>query len=189
MIDTKDKLIKSAKELFAQKGYAAVRTKEIAKHAGVNEATLFRNFSSKQELYNQVIVGNIKSVDSSNAFHKQLTGNLSEDLNNIASQIFMLYQANSQIIKAILKGVIQNDASSETFSAECRGSHIKKHLTDYLIDMKSKGKIKDDPLLVSELFMNCMHGYLLSAFILDEKRPQLDDLHRLADKIITCINI
>ena len=80
----------------------------------------------------------------------------------------MLYEvitANSQIIKMIMKGIIQKGTPSDRVSAECRGSHIKKHLTQYLTDLKHRGEIKDDPILISELFMNCMNGYLFSAFI------------------------
>ncbi len=189
MNNTKDRIIKSAQELFAQKGYAAVRTKEIADQAGVNETTLFRNFTSKQELYNQVIVGNIKAVDKSNEFHKQLTGDIEEDLANIATQIFMLYEANSQIIKMIMKGIIQKGTPSDRVSAECRGSHIKKHLTQYLTDLKHRGEIKDDPILISELFMNCMNGYLFSAFILEERKPNLNEMLQLTNKIVSSINL
>jgi AcrR family transcriptional regulator len=37
--------------LFARKGYEGATTREIAEEAGVNEALLFRHFSSKENLY------------------------------------------------------------------------------------------------------------------------------------------
>ena len=188
MKSSKDKLIEAAKDLFAQKGYAAVRTKEIAEIAGVNETTLFRNFKCKKDLYDTVIVSNIKAVDADNFFHRGLTGDVETDLLTIANQIFMLYQTNSKIIKMAMKGIIQDKDSGDNFSAECRGNHIKKHLIEYFKDLKSKNKIDDDPELIAELFMNCMNGYLMSTFILEERRASLTDLKKLTVKIISCIN-
>ena len=48
-IDT-DGLFQSTVQLFAQNGYLATTTLEIADKAGINEATLFRRFGSKANL-------------------------------------------------------------------------------------------------------------------------------------------
>lgn len=49
-LSSREKIVKSALELFIQKGTIATTTKEIAERAGVNEVTLFRQFGSKQGL-------------------------------------------------------------------------------------------------------------------------------------------
>ena len=49
-LSSREKIVKSALDLFAQKGTTATTTKEIAEQAGVNEVTLFRQFGSKQGL-------------------------------------------------------------------------------------------------------------------------------------------
>ena len=49
------RILETAKILFAQQGYNAVSTKLIAKTAQVNEVTLFRNFGSKENLFEKVI--------------------------------------------------------------------------------------------------------------------------------------
>ncbi|WP_235296530.1 TetR/AcrR family transcriptional regulator [Portibacter marinus] len=49
------RILESAKYLFAQQGFDAVTTKAIASSAKVNEVTLFRNFGSKENLYEKVI--------------------------------------------------------------------------------------------------------------------------------------
>ncbi|MCC4250190.1 MULTISPECIES: TetR/AcrR family transcriptional regulator [Microbacterium] len=41
---------KAAQELFAEKGYSAVTTREVAQRAEVGEATLFRYIANKEEL-------------------------------------------------------------------------------------------------------------------------------------------
>ncbi|GIO27247.1 TetR/AcrR family transcriptional regulator [Ornithinibacillus bavariensis] len=43
-------ILAAATELFAEKGYAATSTSEIAKKAGVAEGTIFRHYKSKKDL-------------------------------------------------------------------------------------------------------------------------------------------
>ena len=45
--DAGQRLVAAARELFAERGYAATTTRAIAERAGVNEVTLFRRFTNK----------------------------------------------------------------------------------------------------------------------------------------------
>ncbi|MEC0264258.1 helix-turn-helix domain-containing protein, partial [Paenibacillus anseongense] len=49
-IGSSDRLLLSALNLIAEKGYNGVTTLEIATAAGLSEKTLFRHFGSKQKL-------------------------------------------------------------------------------------------------------------------------------------------
>lgn len=42
------KILEAAVEMFAEKGYAATSTSEIAKKAGVAEGTIFRHYKTKK---------------------------------------------------------------------------------------------------------------------------------------------
>ena len=53
-------IIQATLPLFAEKGFEATTTKEIAQAAGVSEAIIFRHFQSKEALYG-VIVGVISA--------------------------------------------------------------------------------------------------------------------------------
>ncbi len=52
-------LLAAALDLFVQKGYAATRVEEVARHAGVSKGTLFLYFPSKEELFKAVVRENI----------------------------------------------------------------------------------------------------------------------------------
>lgn len=54
-MDTRDKILEAALELFSQNGYHATTTRKIAELAEVNEVTLFRQFNSKQKLFLEII--------------------------------------------------------------------------------------------------------------------------------------
>lgn len=55
LITTRDRIIEAASELFASKGYTASSTREIARHAGTDESTLFRHFGNKLTLAGAVL--------------------------------------------------------------------------------------------------------------------------------------
>lgn len=49
-ISTKKKIIEEARKLFAERGYSAATTAEIARRVGVSEAALYKHFKSKKEM-------------------------------------------------------------------------------------------------------------------------------------------
>src|SRR2546421_10077648 len=51
---TRSTLIATARELFAQRGYAAVGTEEIVRAAGVTRGALYHHFAGKKELFEAV---------------------------------------------------------------------------------------------------------------------------------------
>ncbi len=57
---TRAKLLKAATNLFARKGFRGTSTQDIARRARVNEATVFRLFGSKRELYLNVLEGQLE---------------------------------------------------------------------------------------------------------------------------------
>lgn len=77
-------IIESARRLFAQKGYAATRTREIAAEAGVNEAMLYRHFPSKEELFEASV---LESIDAAMVRATENAKGISRDLAGSASQI------------------------------------------------------------------------------------------------------
>jgi TetR/AcrR family transcriptional regulator len=54
-------LLDAALELFVEKGYAATRSEEVAKRAGVSKGTLFLYYASKEELFKAVVRESIAS--------------------------------------------------------------------------------------------------------------------------------
>ncbi len=47
---TRDAIVASAIELFAQRGYGAVRVEDVAKAAGVSRTTFYNHFSEREEI-------------------------------------------------------------------------------------------------------------------------------------------
>src|SRR3954464_13244035 len=52
---TREKLLTAARELFAERGYAAVGTEEIVRAAGVTRGALYHQFRDKAALFEAVV--------------------------------------------------------------------------------------------------------------------------------------
>lgn len=55
MTNKKEKILKSALELFANEGVNATSTNKIAKRAGVSEGLIFKHFKNKKALLNAIM--------------------------------------------------------------------------------------------------------------------------------------
>lgn len=55
LTEKQKKILEAAIETFAEKGFAATSTSEIAKKAGVAEGTIFRHYKTKKELLMKIV--------------------------------------------------------------------------------------------------------------------------------------
>jgi AcrR family transcriptional regulator len=60
--DTRRRIIESAAALFSQGGYNGASTRDIAQGANINEATIFRHFPHKRDLYLAVLESELQKV-------------------------------------------------------------------------------------------------------------------------------
>ncbi|MFD2044198.1 TetR/AcrR family transcriptional regulator [Ornithinibacillus salinisoli] len=88
-------ILSAATELFAEKGYAATSTSEIAKKAGVAEGTIFRHYKTKKELLISVV---------SPVMVKFLAPVIKRDLNKVLGQEFETFQ---DFIRAMIENRIE----------------------------------------------------------------------------------
>lgn len=62
ILSRKEKIMKVALSLFADKGYMDTSTKEIALEAGVSEALIFKHFGNKDSLLSQIVKSGYRRV-------------------------------------------------------------------------------------------------------------------------------
>ena len=53
--DTKERIMDTALELFAEKGYLGTSMNDIAKQLGFTKAALYKHYTSKQEILNRIV--------------------------------------------------------------------------------------------------------------------------------------
>ena len=99
--DRKQQILDAAKEVFIEKGYASTTTASIAKQADISEVTLFRYFSSKQEIFESVIQPILNAPIQQNA-STDSTYSKSEQLFALISKRVDFIKENQGGIKLLL---------------------------------------------------------------------------------------
>ncbi len=61
-ISRKERILQTAMQLFANKGYLDTSTKEIAANAGVSEALIFKHFGNKDALLSHIVKAGYRKV-------------------------------------------------------------------------------------------------------------------------------
>lgn len=113
-LSTEEKIITAARKLFTQKGFDAVKTRDIAKEANINLALLNYYFRSKEKLFEiimqenmgqfMMVIGNIVNNEETTIQEKieQLVGNYIDMLTRVPDMpLFVLthMKANPERLK------------------------------------------------------------------------------------------
>ena len=94
-MDSKKRLFKTARHLFAQKGYQATSTRDIAEKAKVNISSITYYFGSKLGLYKAVL------SDIANRVKKELNEKTNNALNLLTDQETSADQAEELLFELI----------------------------------------------------------------------------------------
>jgi len=115
--DTKNRIIQSAIKLISQNGYAATTTAQIAKDAGISEATLFKYFKDKENLLHKVVsVALTQILDSvvlsplKENIKKNKDLKVSEFLRSIINERLEMLDKNIDLFKIVLIEIQYNDS-------------------------------------------------------------------------------
>jgi len=161
-------------DLFVSRGYEGATTKEIARLAGVNEATLFRKFNSKAELFEQAINHEWSDVPLSKLAH---TGDLEADLLAIVNAYLETNRLHGAIVPMLLAELSRSRDLEGAFDVAWGNIRI---VAEIITLYQSEGALQaEDPLAT----LNALIGPLMTAHMfrrarLDHPVPEIDiDLH------------
>jgi AcrR family transcriptional regulator len=131
--ERRDQIVASAHRVFARRGLAGARTRDIAEEAGVNEALVYQHFRSKSELFEAVLVSALR--DAENRLDDDLREALPQDhldadgvKNQMTRQVSRLIVAFTGI-EPLLGVVLYGDD-------EVASTHFREHLNSYLLDTR-----------------------------------------------------
>lgn len=165
MTDTKEKILKSALKLFSQKGYLGTTTKEIAKEAQVAEVTLFRYFTSKENLFIDVLKSQSFLPTLKDLIPKLKKKDYKDSLKTIAKYYFDLLKKKRDLICIMHTEIFQ-------YPAEIRAIHSKMIHEVYLVFASYLEELKKDGVLKKDLDSNyaslAYFGMLFNLFIKKE---------------------
>lgn len=163
-------IIIAAIEVFAEKGYAAASTKEIALRAGVAEGNIYSRFTNKRGLLNAIIAPVLSQMfpDELNDFIKS---RLHQDYVSLETFLTVLIKDrvtflkdNAQIIKIVLSELL-NDTQVRAQVVDGFTTQYWESMTHDLNAMVKRGLIVDWPLEDILRTMWSMTGGLILGFL------------------------
>lgn len=141
-LSAKEKIEASALILFSRQGFYETSTSEIAKDAGVSEATIFRLFSNKINLYIETLNTTIQSIEiNTNKVLSSLSfDSFENDLTVLVDFSFASYFDNLHIFRIFVSNMIQIPEIREY--AFLIFPNLRQLFNDYLNEMQIRNKIK-----------------------------------------------
>jgi AcrR family transcriptional regulator len=105
--DVAERIRQAARQLFAERGYNAATTKEIARLADVSETLLFRYYGDKAKLFDEVVTEPFQRLMDEfitrNPDPIADTGQ-EADTRRFTRQVFELFETNEGMFRALLTG-------------------------------------------------------------------------------------
>ncbi len=171
-ISTRDKILESAIRLFAEKGFSGTTTREIAEKAGVNEALIFRHFSTKRDLYSAIIERKI-SEEPGFEYPLEAFKETRDDwliFKSIAIRMFDCVEKDPCFIRLLHFSALEGHELSDMFF-DTYVQYQRMLLSDYIERRITEGAFKNvNPVLAARAFIGMVINYILVQEIFGEKK-------------------
>jgi len=176
--NTRERLLGATMKLVSEKGYLGATTREIAREAGVSELTLFRNFGSKERLFEDML-GQYTFLPRLKELRPELDRlSYEEAMLTVATRFLITLKGQKSFIKIMFSEMnfypdkirkVYTDTIDET----------RATLADYFTSLQKKGALrKISPDAGARTFLSMLVAYFRSEEIMRgrdiTKRGKLD---------------
>lgn len=179
---TRIKILEAAVDAITEKGFKSASMREIAKRAGVGDATIYNYFPSKEKLLygycehiQHQVMDNLKTIDD---FHEY---NLQEQLQQLVEAELQAWLPAREYLQQVFELTFAAPAVGYEHLAETR-----RLFTDMVVDMLDAaieaGEIPEQPYqeLLPRLFWDYMSGIL--AYWLKDDSEQFANTTQVVDR-------
>lgn len=168
MTDKQLKIVQAASEVFAQKGYAASSTSEIALRAGVAEGTIFRHYKTKKDLLLSIVAPVMAKLVAPfvlRDFYKVLDSSFDsfdQLLRAIIENRIEFLERHMQVFKIFIQEIPFHPDLQEQFQKLILSKVLEKFSVN-ITKFQQQGAIVDwSPITVIRLTASSLIGYVLS---------------------------
>ncbi len=175
MDKTSKKIIDAMMEIILERGYTGATTKDIAEKAGVNECTIFRKFKEKKE----IVIAGMELPQYRPNITLETFADIKWDIESDLKMFMANYmkEVTPQFVRLSI-GLRSPQIYPQTapLIMDIPQTFLRA-LTDYLCEMKNKGKIRDiDCNAVASTVLSATFGF---TFLSSSFGNNLFDLERM----------
>jgi TetR/AcrR family transcriptional regulator, mexJK operon transcriptional repressor len=150
-------ILAAARTLFLRKGYAGTSMDEVAALAAVSKQTVYKNFSDKEQLFTDIIVGDISEAEAqSQAIIDALPGSedVENDLRAIARELVTtVMQPHLVRMRRVIIGEADRFPDLARAWYERGPERGYETMADRFRALAQRGRLRvDDPLLAAQHF-------------------------------------
>jgi len=169
-------ILEAAARVFAQKGYHAATTKEIAAQAGVSEGTIYNYFQSKEDLLLSIprLISETTLLPPLTQIQATPTTSGEEEeklLTIVLDKAFQTFQHNVDFLKVLFSALPTMD--EETLEEYLRRTplHLTQVLEEFLRIRIAQGVYRPmDTTVLARAFMGMIMIFMLTQEVLPGKR-------------------
>ena len=179
-------IIESAAKLFSQHGFRGTTTREVAKAVGVSEATVFKHFATKEDLYGAIIEAKAQT--------QQVLGVIGpladarDDaglLRTLATELIERTQSDPTLMRLIFFSALEGHALADLFFRR-RVQTLDVFLGQYFADRVAAGAFRPaDPLQTAWNFIGMVTFHVLLHELFGQKPPPHLTRERAVEEMVT----
>ena len=154
-VDRRQQILDVATQLFARQGYEGTTTRQIAESAEVNEAIIFRHFSTKEDLYWAVIEDQCRIRAGREKLEQAIASGLDDEhiFTSIATEFLT---RDATLPRLLLFSALERREVSQRFFKVHVASYYEI-LGDYIRRKIEAGDFRDvDPILAARSFFGML---------------------------------
>ena len=181
----RQQLIDTAMRLFSLQGFDGTTTREIAQAAGVNEAIIFRHFSSKEDLYWAVVSSRINASGRKQKLKKLIAsgGDAHDVLAAIAETWLRRTRTDAALSRLLLFSALRSPKLSDAFFR----TYIVEAfdlLAEYFSRAATQHRLRNvDPLMAARGFLGMLAYHNLVQEIFGGSHYQQFDPRAMAEQL------
>ncbi len=166
--ESRDKIILTARHLFANCGYDGCNVSDIAKQAGMSQGNIYWHFASKEELFQAVLMEGFQAIGATMVKAAISPGNGLEKFDHFLKDFLSLSREQGGdefitiMITFIAQGGVQRFAKFG-ISTEQIGSDYHQYLNAIFAQGQAEGYFQPDcdPNLLTTFFFSFVNGLML----------------------------
>ena len=134
-ISKRDIILTASLEIFAHKGFQKARVTEIARRAGVSEATIYKEFEDKEDLLHAIPETIMPAATSELALHMQGIKGAKNKFRKFLWFYLYFFETNKDWARVLLLQIKPNPRFAKT-----RAYQLIREFTRIFIDILEEGK-------------------------------------------------
>ncbi len=179
-------IIEVAADLFSRKGFGRTTTKQVAQAIGVSETTIFKHFTSKDELYAAILEAKIGTEEILDRV-APVAGRQDDAgvLRELAREMIARMQRDPTLMRLLLFSALEGHSLSDLFFRS-RVQRIDDYLSRYIAARVAAGAFRVvDHAQAAWNFIGMVTQYILLHELFGQKPPSRRTVDQVIDDMVS----